>query len=69
MYPYRIIKTRWTKSESSKEFTVGIRIIGNDDVSIVNNITQIILESLKLKCEAYKYSQMMEILKGNYHYT
>jgi len=49
MYPYRIIKTRWTKSESSKEFTVGIRIIGNDDVSIVNNITQIISREPQIK--------------------
>jgi len=48
-YPYRIIKTRWTKSESSKEFNVGIRIIGNDDMSIVNNITQIISRDMNVK--------------------
>lgn len=48
-YPYRIIKTRWTKSESSKEFNVGVRIIGNDDLSIINNITQIISREAHIK--------------------
>ena len=48
-YPYRIIKTRWTKSESSQEFNVGIRIIGNDDMSIINNITQVISRDMNVK--------------------
>lgn len=48
-YPYRIIKTRWTKSESTKEFNVGIRVIGNDDLSIINNITQVIAREAHIK--------------------
>lgn len=48
-YPYRIIKTRWTNSQSNKEFNVGIRVIGNDDLSIINNITQIISRESNIK--------------------
>ncbi|MDR0941111.1 MAG: RelA/SpoT family protein [Bacteroidales bacterium] len=41
-YPYRIIKTQWTSSKNSTSFTAGIRIIGNDDLGIINNVTQLL---------------------------
>ncbi|MCQ2959485.1 MAG: RelA/SpoT family protein [Bacteroidales bacterium] len=39
-YPYRIIKARWGKSDANVDFTVGVRVVGNDEISIVNNITE-----------------------------
>lgn len=41
-YPYRIIKTQWTSSKNSSSFSAGIRIIGNDDLGIINNVTQLL---------------------------
>ena len=40
-YGYRIVKARWSgKGESTYDIT--LRIIGNDDIGIVSNITNII---------------------------
>ena len=47
-YPYRVIKTQWTKSSSSHEFSVGIRVTGADEISIVSNITQVLGKELKV---------------------
>ena len=41
-YPYRIIKTQWTASANNSSFTAGVRIIGNDDLGIINNVTQLL---------------------------
>lgn len=40
-YPYRIITTRWS-GKSGAQFQATLRIIGNDDLGIVTNITSII---------------------------
>ncbi len=40
-YPYRIIRTRWSGKTGNK-FAATIRIVGQDDIGIVTNITSII---------------------------
>lgn len=40
-YPYRLIKTQWSGKIGS-QFGATIRIVGNDDIGIVTNITSII---------------------------
>lgn len=40
-YPYRLIKTRWSGSQSATFSTI-IKVIGNDDIGIVANISSII---------------------------
>ena len=42
-YPYRIIEARWSDMDNkSSLFPVTLRIVGHDDIGIVNNITSII---------------------------
>ena len=42
-YPYRIIEARWSEMDNSTAlFPVTLRIVGHDDIGIVNNITSII---------------------------
>ena len=42
-YPYRVIDARWSDMENkSSLFPVTLRIVGHDDIGIVNNITSII---------------------------
>ena len=38
---YRVIKARWA-GKGGNQYSVGLHIIGNDDIGIVNNITSII---------------------------
>ncbi|MCH5219380.1 MAG: bifunctional (p)ppGpp synthetase/guanosine-3',5'-bis(diphosphate) 3'-pyrophosphohydrolase [Muribaculaceae bacterium] len=40
-YPYRVIKTRWS-GKFAGQMAVTLRILGNDDIGIVTNITSII---------------------------
>ena len=42
-YPYRVIEARWSDVGShGAQFPVTLRIVGHDDIGIVNNITSII---------------------------
>lgn len=48
-YPYRIIKARWGKADSDVDFNVGIRVIGSDEISILNNITELLSKDSLVK--------------------
>lgn len=44
-YPYRIIEARWSDSGKNKAiYPVTLRVVGHDDIGIVNNITSIITQ-------------------------
>ena len=40
-YPYRIIKSQWS-GKLGKQFAATLKVIGNDDIGIVSNITSVI---------------------------
>ncbi len=44
-YPYRVIEARWSDTVSNKGlYEVILRIVGHDDIGIVNNITSVITQ-------------------------
>lgn len=44
-YPYRVIEARWSDTMGNKAlFQVTLRIVGHDDIGIVNNITSLITQ-------------------------
>lgn len=46
-FPYRIVKARWDGKRGS-QYPITLRVIGNDDLGIVNNITSIISKEEKI---------------------
>ena len=46
-FGYRIVKARWS-GKGSSQYTISLRVIGNDDIGIVNNITRIISKEEKI---------------------
>ena len=46
-FGYRIVKARWS-GKGSSQYQITLRVIGNDDLGIVNNITSIISKEEKL---------------------
>ncbi len=40
-YPYRIIKSKWS-GKMGKQFAATLKVVGNDDIGIVSNITSLI---------------------------
>lgn len=52
-YPYRIIKARWGNTEANVDFNVGIRVVGSDEISIVNNITELLSKDALVKLRGF----------------
>jgi GTP pyrophosphokinase len=50
-YGHRVVKTKWAKNKEIS-FLTGIRIVGLDDVGVVNKITNLISGELKLNINA-----------------
>ncbi len=46
-YGYRVVKARWSGKGTSK-YAITLRVIGNDDIGIVSNITNIISKEEKI---------------------
>ena len=41
-FGYRIVKARWAGKNAGSQYEIRLRVVGNDDIGIVNNITSII---------------------------
>ena len=46
-FGYRVVKAKWS-GKGSSQYSITLRIIGNDDIGIVNNLTSIISKDEKL---------------------
>lgn len=63
-YGYRIIKARWT-SHKELAFLTGLRIVGIDDVGLVNKITTIIYHDFKINIRSMSISSNEGIFEGS----
>ena len=46
-FGYRIVRAKWS-GKGSSQYSITLRVIGNDDLGIVNNLTSIISKDEKL---------------------
>ena len=46
-YGYRVVKAKWS-GKGASQYSITLRVIGNDDIGIVNNLTSIISKDEKL---------------------
>lgn len=46
-YPYRMVPARWS-GKPKAQYSVALRVVGNDDIGIVNNITSLISKEEKI---------------------
>lgn len=67
-FGYRIVKARWSGKGQSK-YQISLRIVGNDDIGIVNNITNIIskeekivMRSINIDCHDGLFSGNLDVL-------
>lgn len=63
-YAYRIVKARWTNRESLA-FLAGLRVDGFDEVGIVNRITKIISNQLKVNMRSISFETKDGLFEGN----
>ena len=63
-YGHRIVKTKWAKNKEIS-FLTGVRIIGMDDVGVIQKITNVISGELKLNMRSLSIDSKDGIFEGN----
>ena len=63
-YPYRIIKCRWKESKGMQFFVSNLRIVGIDRLGLINDITRVISNDLKVNMKDLKFNTHGETFEG-----
>src|SRR5665647_2077663 len=63
-YGHRVVKTKWVKNKEIS-FLTGIKIIGMDDVGVINKITNLISGDLKININALTIEAKDGLFEGN----
>ena len=68
-YGYRIVKARWSSGGKETLFTVEVNVRGENDSSILNNISGIISKDLKVSLRAMNFDTDSGMFKGRIKIT
>ena len=63
-FGYRILQARWSGKADSK-YTITLKIIGNDDIGIVNNITSVISKEENIMMRSINIDSHDGLFSGN----
>ncbi len=63
-FGYRIVKAKWA-GKGGSQYEITVRVIGNDDITIVNNITSIISKEEKVVLRNINISSNDGLFSGN----
>jgi GTP pyrophosphokinase len=63
-YGHRIVKTKWAKNKEIS-FLTGLRLVGMDDVGIVNKITNIISGDMRINISAITIESKEGVFDGS----
>ncbi|MBQ7421660.1 MAG: bifunctional (p)ppGpp synthetase/guanosine-3',5'-bis(diphosphate) 3'-pyrophosphohydrolase [Prevotella sp.] len=63
-FGYRIVKARWS-GKGTSQYAITLRVIGNDDIGIVSNITNIISKDEKLIMRSINIDSHDGLFSGN----
>ncbi len=63
-FGYRIVKAKWS-GKGSSQYSITLRVIGNDDIGIVNNITSIIAKEDRIVMRSINIDSHDGLFSGN----
>ena len=63
-FGYRVVKARWS-GKGASQYAITLRVIGNDDIGIVNNLTSIISKDEKLVLRSINIDSHDGLFSGN----
>ena len=63
-FGYRIVKAKWS-GKGSSQYSIRLRVIGNDDIGIVSNITNIISKEEKIVMRSINIDSHDGLFSGN----
>ena len=63
-YGYRVVKAKWS-GKGASQYSITLRVIGNDDIGIVNNLTSIISKDERLVLRSINIDSHDGLFSGN----
>lgn len=63
-FGYRIVKARWAGKSKGKEYATTLRVVGHDDIGIVNNITSIISKEMGISLRSININSNDGLFSG-----
>lgn len=63
-FGYRVVRAKWS-GKGSSQYSITLRVIGNDDIGIVNNLTSIISKDEKLTLRSISIDSNDGLFRGN----
>jgi len=63
-FGYRVVKAKWS-GKGASQYQITLRVIGNDDLGIVNNLTSIISKDEKLVLRSINIDSHDGLFRGN----
>lgn len=63
-FGYRVVRAKWS-GKGSSQYAITLRVIGNDDIGIVNNLTSIISKDEKLVLRSISIDSNDGLFRGN----
>ena len=63
-YGYRVVKAKWS-GKGSSQYSITLRVLGSDDIGIVNNLTSIISKDEKLILRSINIDSHDGLFSGN----
>ena len=63
-YPYRIVKAKWSGNFGGK-YSITLKVIGNDDIGIVTNITSVISKEKNLSLRSISIDSIDGLFQGH----
>ncbi len=63
-FDYRVRKARWKETKNMKFFITNLRIVGNDRVGLVNEVTKAISEDLKVNMKSISFQSQGSSFEG-----
>jgi GTP pyrophosphokinase len=63
-FGYRVVRARWS-GKGGSQYAITLRVIGNDDIGIVNNLTSIISKDEKLVLRSINIDSHDGLFSGN----
>jgi len=64
-FGYRIVKARWTKPAGSESFLANIRISGVDEIGMINRITDVISNYMRVNMRSISVESKEGLFEGN----
>ena len=63
-FGYRVVRARWS-GKGASQYSITLRVIGVDDIGIVNNLTSIISKEEKLVLRSINIDSSDGLFRGN----